>query len=139
MSSLEERLSEVRREYSTLALGLSREESFKLILKEVNRSRFFLQEAVDSIPRSALEEFSLSHVNILQELTRESLIYVFAEQRTVLGRILDFLHLGEPPTPLREELSDYLSSYTETLAKLHGLVAVHKISELFENGYNEPN
>lgn len=139
MSSLEERLSEIRREYSTAALGLSPEESFKLILKEVNRSRFFLQEAVDAIPHASREEFALSHINILQELTRESLIYIFAEQRTVLGRILDFLDLGEPPTPLREVLSDYLSSYTETLAKLHGLVAVHKISELFENGYNEPN
>lgn len=139
MTELEGELLELRREYATRALAMASEDSFKLILKEVNRSRFFLQEAVDSIPRELREKFLLEDVNILQELTRESLIYVFAEERTVLGKLKYFLNFGEPQEQLREQISRYIGCYIETLAKLHGLFAVHKLSGLFDNGYKESN
>ena len=48
MTELEGELLELRREYATRAIAMASEDSFKLILKEVNRSRFFLQEAVDA-------------------------------------------------------------------------------------------
>lgn len=136
MSSWEERLQELRREYSTQALAMSEEEVYDLVLKEVNRSRFFMQEAIDCLSPHEKQLGGLENVNVLKELTRETLVSCFHEQKFVLASLLEVTYSGLIEPSHRETIMEHLSQYTETLAKLHGLVSVHKLAHVF-SGYND--
>lgn len=64
MNPIEEKLKEIRRDYSTLALGLDDQAIFNLVLKEINRSRFFLQEAIDSLSEEEQANVGLEHTKL---------------------------------------------------------------------------
>jgi len=121
MSEDVEHYKNLRLEAAAQSLGLTRDETKALILKQVNRGRFFLQEAVDKLSPESRAEVELSETNILVELHFNELSSVFAEQREVFRKVSEALALEEHPQPERELVMGYFRSYIETLAILNGL------------------
>lgn len=105
------------------SLGLDERTIHRKIMRETIRGAFFLQEMLDLLSAREREELGISHLNLLEEFTRESLSVNHRKQREFLSA-LRRAHECELVTGERSErMRTLFASYCETLGRLNGMTS----------------